>query len=87
MPLRRPLPRPGIFWRTRVSSHSIERRVSSILGAGQLLELCLHALKVDRLSNKLCCAILRRLPPSLVITVSGYHHDGQVGKALLDLTE
>jgi hypothetical protein len=33
------------------------------------------------------CAILRGPPAALVITVSGTHHDRQVGKALLDLDE
>jgi len=32
-------------------------------------------------------AILRRLAPSRVITVGGHHHDGQIGKPLLDLAE
>src|SRR5262249_44918571 len=37
--------------------------------------------------KKLCCANLRRLTPSLVITVSGHDHDRQVGKPLLDFAE
>ena len=38
--------------------------------------------------RKLDKALLRHtLPPSLVITVSGYHHDWQVGKPLLDLDQ
>ena len=41
----------------------------------------------DRLGKKLCCAIFRRLPPSLAITVSGHNQDWQVGEPLLDLPE
>jgi hypothetical protein len=44
-------------------------------------------IKVYWLGKKLCRAILRRLPSSLVITVSGHDHDWQVGKPLLDLAE
>jgi hypothetical protein len=36
---------------------------------------------------KLCCAILRRLPPSLIITVSGHHHHWLVGEPLFDLAK
>jgi hypothetical protein len=62
-------------------------RMGSIGCAGQLPQLRLQAFKVDRLGKKLCCAIIRCLPPSLVISVSGYHHDWQAGRPLLDFDE
>src|SRR5262245_25479534 len=77
----------GIDWRRRVSGHSIERPFPSMRGAGQLPQLCFEVIKVYWLGKKLCRAILRRLPPSLVITVSGHDHNCQVGEPLLDLAE
>jgi Transposase DDE domain len=58
-----------------VSGYSIERQVPLILGAGQLPQLRLQVLKVDRLRKKIRCAILRRPPAALVIAVSCNHHD------------
>ena len=56
--------------------HSIERQVlSSIRRTGQLPQLGLQVLKVDRLGKKVCCTILRCLPPPLIIAVSGHHHE------------
>src|SRR5262245_6818068 len=55
--------------------------------AGKLPQLCFEVIKVYWLGKKLCCATLRRLPPSLVITVSGHDHYWQLGEPLLDLAE
>jgi hypothetical protein len=52
-----------------------------------LPQLRLQVLKFDGLREKICRAILRGLPPPLVIAVSGHHHDRQFGEPLLDLTE
>ena len=48
--------------------------------------LCLGYNRSWFAKRKLDKALLRHtLPPSLVITVSGYHHDREEGKPLLDL--
>ena len=70
-----------------VSSHSIERQVFSIRFAGNCPSCALRALKSDRLGKRLCCAILRRLPPSFVLSVSSCNDGGRVGKPLLDLDQ
>ena len=56
-------------------------------GAGQLPQLCFEVIKIYWLGKKLYRAILRRLPPSLVITVSGHDHDWQVWEPLSDFTQ
>jgi hypothetical protein len=47
-------------------------------GAGQCARCVSRRSKLTGLGKKLCCAILLHLPPSLMIIVSGYHHDWQV---------
>ena len=80
-------PGPENLSEQAVSSHSIERQVFSIRFAGNCPSCALRALKSDRLGKRLCCAILRRLPPSFVLSVSSCNDGGRVGKPLLDLDQ
>src|SRR5207248_8938570 len=53
----------------------------------QLAQLCLQMLEVDRLGYELRRAEFSGTPTALIIAVRCYHHDGQIGKSSLDVSE
>ena len=60
-------------------------RLRSTRRVGQLPQLLLQQIEIDRLGEELGGAAFARHPAALIVAIGGHHHDRQIGAALLDL--